>query len=258
MLSNIIISDETNSDYTSKLKLLLNEIQSKKTFSLKNDIKLNIIIPNEYNQSVYDYSPEYQKKHFRIYGIPEGNGHYFPPFDSEDKIHTIILNKSVFSDLLYIGTFFHEFTHVIDFINYIGFYGNPNFMDEKNKSQNYYYEFYLWTEFNAKKIGQKRFIEELKKYDKSIALKETAEYFMSDITKESSEIRKLYLLMYFYARISAEENDLIKLNSNFYPKYFIEKYLSKELLELHSVMENIHNFSSFQNEKKLIKYLCKW
>lgn len=252
----INIIDETNCNFKKEVQLIVDNLILNNFFDKINNHDVNIIIAENYCESVYFHSPEFQKKHFRIYGTPIGNGHYFEPTNSLSKTHTIILNTSIFSNFQFYSTIIHELTHFVDFYHYINFYGNPNLMTEFTKEQSFYYEFYLWTEFNAKKKGQKKLIHELNKLDKIINLEVTANNFKKEISNEMAKIRKLYILVHFYARISAENNELIKNYENLYPKSFIKNTFGNQWFELHSLMDEIKNFDDFLNKKELIKRLC--
>lgn len=253
----IKISDETNLNLEKKIKPIINEIL---IYSVRRKLRgkeIEIIIPKNLSETVYKWACDEEKEYFDEYGYQPGLGHFSTPLDNESKYFKIIIDSSTFEDLQYFSTLIHEITHVIDFNEYIKKYGNPVFMSEQTKQQKYYYEFYYWTEFNAKKNGLKRFVEELKKREKSIDLYSSASIFIDNVNQRSGRIGKLYELMHFYARITVCDDGLIKQNQNIYPISFINMNFGSKGTVIHSAIEEIKTFKKFEKEKDFLRHLFK-
>lgn len=256
-LNDFNIYDETNSADKNKIETLIAEfIQNNKLYNLTN-FKVNIIITNNFLNTVYNYSSYEQQMYISKFGLPIANGQYCSPIE-HNNIHTIVINKDIMSDILYFGTVIHELKHVFDFESYINYYGNPNFMDELTKKQNYYYDFFLWTEFHAKLKGQERLLIEYEKYEYSVAYRKITKLFKEQIINSRSKIDKLYQLMHFFARITASKNEDLKLDKDIYPLDFIEQQFTSNGILLHSIMERSKHFTDFQNNKTMINMLCNW
>ena len=67
--------------------------------------------------------------------------------------HKILLNKTTIIGLSYIHTLVAELVHLANFVSYNAEFGNVYRFTQDQGIANYYYEFLLWTKFQAMKIG---------------------------------------------------------------------------------------------------------
>ena len=93
------------------------------------------------------------------YSLNDSNGTMiFAP--SNDKITLVVLSKRVLpqKDIDEVrGTILHELTHAHDFYDYADYLQISDY--NMLFSSQYYNAFFLWTEFHARRIGYRRFIE---------------------------------------------------------------------------------------------------
>ncbi|RXR18256.1 hypothetical protein EQG63_08270 [Flavobacterium amnicola] len=254
----IKISDETNLNVEQYINPLLEEFF---TIEVRNKLrgkKVEIIIPIDYKNAVYKHSCNEEKAHYDANGLSESMGHFCIPLDSKSIEFRIIINKSTFDEYQYFSTIFHELTHVVDFNDYISHYGNPVLMSRNTKHENYYFDFYLWTEFNAKKTGIYRIQTELEKNERYLSLPVATQNFIQDVETANGQLPQLYHLMHFFARISAQNNSLIKYDSQIYPIIYLNDKFGNNIEQIHNAMDNIKNFEDFQNDKNYLKYLFNW
>jgi hypothetical protein len=252
----IKITDETNSNLNKYIKPLLNELE---TYKVRRQLKgknVELIIPLSFEKAVYNNSCDEIKQIIESYGYSSSdvNGHFCNPIDNKSVDFKIIINKNI----QYFSTIFHEFTHVIDFNDYIKYYGNPDLMSKIQKRENYFFEFYLWTEYNAKRIGMRRLMVEYKKNEWSIALEQTTINFTEKVSIEHDSLRRRYYLVHFFARLSECRNKSLKFNSEIYPRDFLEKYFGANVFKLHNTLEKIKSFDDFQNKRKKLKRLVNY
>jgi len=67
--------------------------------------------------------------------------------------HKILVNKAAISELSYIHTMVTELVHLANLIPYNAEYGNVYRFTQEQAIGHYYYEFLLWTKFQAMKIA---------------------------------------------------------------------------------------------------------
>jgi len=241
-----------------KVEPLLTELITKKVRKKLKGKKVEVIIPENFGQTVYKYSIDEEKAHYDKIGYSNSQGHFVVPMDKKAVDFWIIVNKIAFEELQYFSTIFHEFAHVLDFTDYINVYGNPTMMDRQTKHLNYYFEFYLWAEYNAKKIGLKRLQEEFDKKNWAIDLKTSTTLFIQDVDREIDNLPRLYNLMHYFARITVCDDGLLTLNPEIYPKNYLIENFGPNATIIHTTMESINNFDEFEKEKDFIKYLLNW
>jgi hypothetical protein len=251
----VTIIDETNFNRKELVEPLVIEINTNDVRKTLKGKKVKIIIPKDFGETVYNYSIEEEKELYNKNGYSKSQGHFAASFDEKATEFRIIVNNSAFDELQYFSTIFHEFTHVLDFNNYINNYGNPMLMDRKTKHHNYYFEFYLWSEYNAKKIGLQRLLKEYDKKNWTIDLPRSTSLFIEDVERESQDLPRLYNLMHYFARISVCDDGLLTLNSEIYPKNYLINNFGKNAEVLHTTMESIKSFTEFENEKTFLRYL---
>jgi hypothetical protein len=232
---------------------LLKELLTKSVKRKLKGRKIEIIIPINYGETVYKYATDEDKEHYDKCGYSTSQGNFSINTEKNKISFKLIINSVVFDKFQYFSTITHEFTHAVDFSEYIKKYGNPNNMSRSLKNLNYYFEFFLWTEFNAKRIGVSRLQKELDKHSKEIIISTSG--FIQDVAGQVDNIPRLYHLMHFFGRISASQNSLIKLDPNIYPKKYLELTFGTNTVAIHSIIEQMNDFKDFENEKDLLRYL---
>ena len=250
---DILITNETNFQLEIYVQKLLIELITQKTRKRLKGKKIEIIIPENFGQTVYKYAIDEEKEYYDKYGYSTSRGNFSITLENNKPNFKLIINSSVFEDFQYFSTLTHEFTHALDFSEYINKYGNPITMDREMKKDNYYFEFFLWTEFNAKKIGLLRFQKEL--HNNNLELVISLSNFINEIENEVDSLPKLYHLMHFFARISVckDKLDYWEL-STFSRDYLIPKF-GQDVTTIQLIMEKIVDFKGFEKEKNLLRYL---
>ncbi len=257
---NIRVIDQNNIGADLILEPLIKELDNYHNRKELLGKEIEVIVPLDFKESVYLYSNFNVKRIIKSQSesFQDSNGYFCVPLFSSPNKFRILINKSIIHDIQFPGTLYHEFTHVLDFNNYINIYGNPDKMSLKEKRENFYYEFYLWTEFNAKREGMKRLQIEYKKKGFNVAFEEHTKLFINDLKFEHNELRRLYYLVHFLARLSQCGNYFIRRKEKNYPKKFLKEHFGKSVFKLHKVLENTVNFNSFQKNKVKLKKLINY
>ena len=257
---DVTIIDETYSNSELIVEPLIKELDNYSNRKKLEKIKIEVIIPKDFHNAIYNNSNESVQKMIDLYSVSlsESNGYFCTPLISNPNCFKILINKNILDNIQFYGTVYHEFTHIIDFNEYIKTYGNPDIMDKFQKRNNFYYEFYLWTEFNAKKNGMRRLMIEYKKNEYNVAFPQLTNLFMQDIRNEKDTLRRLYYLVHFFARITECGSRKIKNDDEIYPKDFLLSYFGLRVFELHKVLEKTTNFNKFQNNKKKLKEIIDY
>lgn len=82
------------------------------------------------------------------------NGHARLVFDTtKGGRHKILVNKAAISGLSYIHTMVTQMVHLANLSRYAAEYGNVYRFEAEQAIEHSYYEFLLWTKFQAMKIG---------------------------------------------------------------------------------------------------------
>nr|WP_320059610.1 hypothetical protein [uncultured Bacteroides sp.] len=192
--------------------------------------------------------------------VPHGELDYYKaivnlPNDSKSNKFNILIREDVFTiDLEYYSTVIHEFTHIIDYTEFFKKYGNLYIQNNDIKISNYYYEFYLWTEFNAKRNGIENLMKIYSILRKEIDLKGTADNFICDLKVEKRELNRHYELMHFLARISVFEKRK-ELTEDEFPIDFIVENVNSRSRELFEKLKSIKSFDDFDSNKSEIRQL---
>ncbi len=251
------ISDQTGLDLKVKTHALLDELITEDVRKKLKGKKVDVIIPENFGTTVYRYANKDEQKHYDQNGYSKAIGNFAPSLDENASEFKIILEKSIFDDVQYYCTIHHEFTHVLDFTDYIKLYGNPMLMDFETRKQKYYFEFYLWAEFKAKKAGLQRLKQEREPNKDSLNtyLSLYTDMFIEEINGGLRGIEKLYCLVHFLARITVFDNGLITLIPQIYPKDFLKANFGENALVIHTELETIESFADFEREKDFLKYL---
>lgn len=252
------IIDETKNGFEKKIEYIIDGLLNEKTREFLKGIKLKIFVPINMKQKIFEYSTEDEIREHNIYGFKTGNGNVSLPKSTTSKDYVISLDKSIFSEYEYFSTIAHEITHIIDFSAYFSKYGNVYILNKNERTNLYYKEFYLWTEFNAKKNGIKRLQLEFDNYGWNIPLIKTTKRAIEDIEKEDYKYNKLYHLMHFFGRISVyDDDDMIIYDNDIFPLDFLENYFNIDIRKLYFILKKIENFDDFEKYKTILKELTR-
>jgi len=247
---SVEIINEGDSSNRRIINSIINEFFSRNQRKLITNKNFKIIIPRDFNATYYYYSNSSIKEFIDKNGYSEYLALLILPSDTNSKEFTLIIRNDIMSikNELY-KTLFHEFTHIIDYTNFFNHKGNLYISDINTKIDNYYFEFYLWTEFHAKKVGLKRY----KKCGGTTNLVEKADDFERSINQTTTELGLYYSLMHFLARISVFKH--FGLSSNEFPVKHLSLFLEIDVLKLYKKLNKIETYKDFNNEKKLLREL---
>ncbi len=247
MISNTIqVVDETNKGCDLKIIDLCNEFYTGENLSVLANKKILIKVSVNYEKDVFDNSSIEQQENMTLMGLPY-HAMTIIPSDLDYSKFIIFLRESVFTDYQHYSTLYHEFTHTIDFINYFNDYGNVYIKDEVSKQLCYYYEFYFWTEYNAKKRGLQRFYYEIEKYNYEINLVDSTSNFLSSLQSRNTQFINLYHLVHFFARLSLfETKGLFSFSSAIFPKKVILETFGSSSIALYDLFKEMDDYTSFK------------
>ncbi|MBF4473192.1 hypothetical protein [Flavobacterium sp. HJJ] len=250
---DLTIIDETNLKLDTLVKSLMEELITKNICLKLEGKKVEIIIPKDFGSTVYKYAIDEEKAHYDANGFSTSNGNFSITTENNIICFKLIINSPVFEDSLYLSTITHEFTHAVDFSEYINRYSNPFLMNSFMKNKNYYREFYLWTEYNAKKKGLLRYQKELDKDNLKLSI--TVNDFIHDVESEIYSLPKLYSLMHFFARVFVCNNQGYKFNMDNYVSNFLICKFGSNVFSIQTTIEKIKDFKDFEKKKVILKYL---
>lgn len=238
-------------------RAIIKEFFTKRRKKIIIDKRIKIIIPNNFNSTCYNYSNDDTKSFIDKNGISDYVGMCILPTDKNATEFIIIIDKDTMTDITEsYNVLFHEFTHVIDYTDFFNHNGNIYISEDINtKISAYYFEFYLWTEFNAKRNGLARQKKENDKEDKTINLLQIATSFQQDIVKVSFELNRYYGLIHFLARISVYEH--LELNCREFPESWLSLLFEINIQDLYDTLKITNTFEDFNNNKELIRKLLK-
>lgn len=181
------------------------------------------------------------------------NGCVIPPKELDDKF-TILIHLDYFMDLLkemnysWVGTFTHELTHILDFIQYAKLHHMNNYDAIQRDME--HRPFTLWTEYNARSKGY-FFVRKYVFRDKVNDMNDTSQteiiknkelpYYINEFEKKYSEADRnawyqMYVATQFLGRYSVWE----KLFPNVFTKSLRVQVLgsNKWVLELYQFFIN--------------------
>jgi hypothetical protein len=251
---NLEIINEKDINHNTRLNSIITEFFNQNQIKLLAEKHLKIIIPEDFNSTYYDYSNSTIQNYINENGFPEHHGIFIPPSDKDATDYVLIIKEFVLSDIYEAyKTLYHEFTHFIDYTNYFNKNGNIYIADNDKKIENFYFEFYIWTEFNAKRIGLTRLKEELDKIGGTIDLAQTAINFQNDIVKSPSELESYYGLSHFLARIAVFES--LGLSSIEFPSNWLSILFETDILKLYNKLKTIRTFKDFDKNKELLRIM---
>jgi hypothetical protein len=253
---DIKVINEAHDQNDKITKLIINEFFTKKHKKLLIDKKIKIIIPNNFNSTYYNYSNSVIKTFIDKNEFPDHVGICILPSDINATEFVIIIDKDTMSDIKEsYKVLFHEFTHVIDYTNFFNHNGNIYISDIDTKISTYYFEFYLWTEFNAKRTGLARLKNENDKAGITTNLFQIAASFQQNIVTLSFESDRYYSLTHFLARISVYEH--LGLNSLEFPENWLSLLFEINVQDLYDTLKETDTYEDFNNNKVLIRKLFK-
>ncbi len=113
---------------------------------------VNLRITDDFQQDCYRLSYQKDRDYFDVHGVPDLNGRVILPFD-ESLTFTVLIASRQFQDDQYQHTTVHEFTHVFDYHRLFLYHGNLYIASEEIRQENYFTEFYYWSEYHAKRFG---------------------------------------------------------------------------------------------------------
>ncbi|WP_203257937.1 hypothetical protein [Hyunsoonleella ulvae] len=251
----IEIIDKTNRGFEHKIEPLINEMISRNFKKVLVGKTIEIVIPNDYKKTVYLYATAEKKEHYNQYGIEERKAFLVLPENRKTSYFTIILNQNIFEDYQYYSTIYQELTHVLDYTYYFKKYGNMHVESEEVKKINYYFEYYLWSEFNSKRKGLERLQKEKHVNNWDVELQTSLDQLKQDVHGEQSHLSKLYYLMHFFARISVYDDGFLTPESTLFSNEFLNCNYGAYTNVIYTTVSEIKSFTEFEKEKDFLKFL---
>lgn len=192
-------------------------------------------------------------------------------YRTQDRPFYILINKKQLNEQFdFVGTYYHELTHVIDFDRYMNEVKANNIIELSE--DRYYWTFYLWTEFHARYIaysqfydyinyanGYKEDISEKINYIESKEKEFQANYYYKQIEKYNNNITKIplniafqelfYEVSQFYGRFSKwhEYGIEFKYDGNVLLNEF--KHIRKELIDYYNILLKCKKYEGFKQHK---------
>lgn len=249
---DINIFDESNNGYEEKIIDITSEFFNGKHNSLLQNKSLEIIIPVDFKAAHYKRSRDSEKDYIDKYGMPSFNAILLLPTDPDASKFVILYSLNYINDKLELyKTLFHEFTHIVDYTQYFNLNGNIYIDDISSKIEHYYFEFYLWTEFNAKRVGLKKHKDEIDKFRGRIDLVRTASEFKIDILKHVNELRAYYELVHFLARLAV--HNVRSKDSMEFPSMYLNSIFNNNIPRLYNTLKNIKSYKQFNSNKGILR-----
>ncbi len=240
--------------------------------------RFTIKITPEFQEDLYLHSHEKEKLEMDKFGIPGLNGVVIMP-KTEELDFIVLISSKQFEDDQVVHTAFHEFTHLYDYFQYFQENGNLYIRDEKEQELKYFWEFYQWSEYHAKRLGT--FIFSIYQWYKMHGAKpppdgkylfQYAEFRSKDLVEKIDEFRKAqkmklhntnYLfwdlfqeLMGYYGRFSVfQKEDLNKYPDEEFPKETLIDTLGQECIELYHLLLQMKTYDTAKTRLKEIKEL---
>lgn len=156
-------------------------------------------------------------------------GHILCPNKNRDNFVILINENRYDKESLYIQTLFHELTHVIDYYRFVQKYcdGNYDEIDMQSEQSIFLY----WTEYNAKKVGYKLYMQ---------YMFENCEFGINDC--KIAEYMKTI-------ELEKENNNIIQNLRYYNNDLFMQKYFVMHYLAIYSVWEDVDK-KYFENGSK--------
>ena len=123
-------------------------------FITRKEIDIDSLVPATLIVKTENFEDECEQlaPYFACLGLENRNARmvYNP---ARGGTHKILINKAAISGLSYIHTMVSELVHLANFSRYGADHGNVYRFDPEIAINHYYYEFLLWTKFQAMKIA---------------------------------------------------------------------------------------------------------
>lgn len=252
MNDNVIILHHNDSSKYLVSELCREYIECYGEDPIKNK-KLTIYSSNNLGREVLTSFP-YKNYGLTVEEFGDYRGMITFPEDINCSHFSIILSDST-DDLQLYSTVYHELTHVYDYCNYFNHYGNVLLNLEKEKEFSYFDEFYIWTEFNAKRIGLLRFNREVVRMGLELNYGDQAKILLNDLRNTKVNLKSLYGIVHFYARLSLlDAPNLEHIITKAYPRAVIIGKFGKDIENLYYLLLRTTTFSEFMENKFLIRY----
>lgn len=243
---------------------------------LKISKELKIVVSHNINIDFLIYSANKDKKEMQGSDLSFLNGMLILPRD-EVRDFTIIINRKQFNTDDYIHTLYHELTHYSDYINYFEKFGNVYEQNELIRIQKYFYEFGLWSEYHAKKIGNLLFyfslcISQYGSVPKN--WKEIIEVgFQSDVLVKNINILKekiltnkmamkdfLNFLFGYYGRLSIFQKENKKYPNDDFPEKELLQTFGNPIIDIYSLLLKSVNYQkaieNISKMKRILDEIC--
>ena len=254
--------------------------QYKKFKEIPNEIDsdFKVIVTSDFKKDYYDYSSKKDQVEIDKVGVPELNGIVIMP-DTEQLNFTVLISQKQFEDLNYIHTLIHEFTHVYDYFQYFSEFGNVYIKGVSEKDEKYFWEFYNWSEYHAKRLGtlyysviswHLEYGEELPPSGKyefvvnfySRELEQKIRTFNESLNSMDPNRNNLFWelfqeIMAYYGRLSVFQGEKLDIypDSDF-PKEGLIKTFGHEIIDLYNLLLKLEKFETvakYLNEIKKLK-----
>ncbi len=141
-----------NEDFKHQIKNLYKFYKSILFNKIGKEPKFTVEVTSDFKKDYYNECSKREREILDRVGIPELNGVVIMP-QTEDLHFIILISSKSFENNQIIHTAIHEFTHLYDYFQYFLENGNLEIRSEEEKESKYYYEFYHWSEYHAKRLG---------------------------------------------------------------------------------------------------------
>ncbi len=124
------------------------------TFIPKNEVDLSLLPASTLIVKTENFFDECEQlaPYYNMLGLENGNARLvFHP--AKGGGHKILVNKEAITGLSYVHTLVNQLVHLSHLISYNAEYGNVYRFTQDQAIDHYYYEFLLWTKFQAMKIS---------------------------------------------------------------------------------------------------------
>lgn len=229
-----------------------------------------ILTDNIYTESLELMSESELKEDMKYKNsIEQLNGRML--YKTQDNPFYILINKNQFNEQFdFVGTYYHELTHLIDFDRYMNDVKANDITELRNDK--YYWIFYLWTEFHARYMGYSKFydyINYVNGYEENITEKINfienkeklfqANYYDKQIEKYNINRIKMpknivfqelfYEISQFYGRFSKWQEYGIEFeyDGNVLLNKF--QHIRKELINYYNILLKCKDYNGYEHHK---------
>lgn len=264
-----------NYEYTNRIESLYELYKSVVQIKIPSEFESTFVIKitSEFKKDLYLQSSEKAKLEMDKEGVPELNGIVIMP-NNEDLDFTVLISSKQFEDDQIVHTAIHEFTHLYDYYQYFKENGNVYIRDEKEKESKYFYEFYHWSEYHSKRLGNLIFSiykwhEINEKPPDGIYSFQEVKFFSENLVgkirlfnqaQKSNSSHTSYLfwdlfieLMRYYGRLSVfQGKDLYKFPDEKFPEEILIDTLGIECIKLYHLLLQMDTYETAM--KRLMEF----